>query len=162
MNTKLKVEVRAAADGKSIEGHAAVFMKRSGDLGGFVEQIKPGAFKRALASGDDCLCLVNHDPRQMLGRTSSGTCKIDEDEDGLAFRCAMPNTQLGRDTMEQIKRGDISQCSFSFTCDDDDWDEEKDEEGRSTIVRTVNSVNKLFDVSPVIQPAYPQTDVVIA
>lgn len=157
---ELKVEVRAAKDGsQAIEGYAAVFNKLSDDLGGFREQIKPGAFGRALAEKQDTLCLLNHDPRMLLGRTSSGTCQMREDENGLFFRCDMPNTSLGRDTLEMVKRGDISQCSFTFTCDDDDWDEDKDEQGRSFVKRTVNSVRGLFDVSPVIQPAYPQTSV---
>src|SRR5580698_6854255 len=98
----MKVEVRAAADGKSIEGYAAVFNSLSEDLGGFREVILPGAFKRALDDSDDILCVLNHDKTQLLGRTSSGTCEVSQDEVGLRFRCAMPNTTLGRDLMEQI------------------------------------------------------------
>jgi uncharacterized protein len=155
-----KVEIRAANDGrKTIEGYAAVFNSLSGDLGGFREQIAPGAFTRALAEKPDVLCLLNHDASQMLGRTASGTCEIEQDDTGLRFRCDMPDTTLGRDLYEQIKRGDISQCSFSFTCDDDEWDEMDDEQGRSFVRRTVVGVRKLFDVSPVAMPAYPATSV---
>ncbi len=164
----LKVEVRAAADDPNcIEGYASVFNSLSEDLGGFREMICRGAFSRALRSGDDVLCLMDHDPKQLLGRTSSGTCQIMEDERGLKFRCSMPNTRLGQDVMEQVKRGDISQCSFSFAMDpdndeDEDWAEDKDEEGRSYVKRTIRSVSRLFDVSPVVVPAYRATSVAVA
>jgi HK97 family phage prohead protease len=164
----LKIEVRAAKDDpNAIEGYAAVFNSESEDLGGFREVLVPGAFKRALATGDDVLCLMDHDLRQLLGRTSSGTCKVMEDENGLRFRCSMPNTRLGQDVMEQIKRGDISQCSFSFAMDpesddDEDWSEEKDADGRSYVKRTIRAVSKLFDVSPVVTPAYRATSVSVA
>jgi len=163
----IKVEVRAAADDpNSIEGYAAVFDSLSEDLGGFREVIKKGAFKRALDSNPDVLCCVDHDASRLLGRTSSGTCSIREDDKGLAFRCSMPNTTLGRDTLEQIKRGDISQCSFRFSMDDDDeegdtWEEFDDQSGQY-ILRTIRSVGALYDVSPVLQPAYRATSVKVA
>src|ERR1700741_785014 len=91
----IRIAVRAAPGCKSIEGPAAVFNSLSEDLGGFREIITPGAFKRALAESEDILCVVNHDSRQLLGRTSSGTCEVCEDEQGLRFSCSMPNTQLG-------------------------------------------------------------------
>jgi uncharacterized protein len=161
----LKVEVRAASDDPTcIEGYAAVFNSMSEDLGGFREMICPGAFTRALERGNDVLCLLDHDKKQLLGRTSSGTCKVMQDDRGLKFRCSMPNTRLGQDVMELIKRGDLSQCSFEFGMDDDDdeaedWSEEKDAEGRSFIKRTIRSVAYLGDVSVVLSPAYESTSV---
>jgi HK97 family phage prohead protease len=160
----VKVEVRAAADNSNyIEGYAAVFNSLSGDLGGFREKLMPGCFKRALERGNDVLCLLDHDKRNLLGRTSSGTCTVMQDDRGLKFRCAMPNTRLGQDVMELIKRGDLSQCSFEFGMDDDDdsesWSEEKDEEGRSFIQRTIRSIGYLGDCSVVLEPAYEATSV---
>jgi phage head maturation protease len=56
--------------------------------------------------------------------------------------------------MTSIKRGDISQMSFGFTVADagDEW-LEKDGE----IKRTITEVKELFDVSPVVFPAYKST-----
>jgi HK97 family phage prohead protease len=159
---KLKVEVRAAKDGsKAIEGYAAVFNSLSEDLGGFREQITPGAFTRALSDKPDVLCLVDHDSSRLLGRTSSGTCTVEQDDNGLKFRCDLPNTREGNDLHEMVKRGDISQCSFSFSVDEDTWDEatDPDDESKSFIRRTLTSVRKLYDVSPVVKPAYPATSV---
>jgi HK97 family phage prohead protease len=159
---KLRVEVRAAQDGsKAIEGCAAVFNSLSEDLGGFREQITPGAFSRALSGKPDVLCLVDHDSSRLLGRTASGTCTVEQDENGLKFRCDLPNTREGNDLHEMVRRGDISQCSFSFSVDTDQWDEvsDDDDEDKSYIRRTITSVRNLFDVSPVVKPAYPATSV---
>jgi HK97 family phage prohead protease len=159
----IKVEVRAAMDDPNcIEGYAAVFDSMSEDLGGFRETIMPGAFKRALAESPDILCVVDHDSQRLLGRTSSGTCQIMEDDRGLRFRCNMPNTNLGRDMMALIARGDYSQCSFKFGMDPDDEEAEEWEEKSGVIVRTIRSVALLGDVSPVLTPAYRATSVSVA
>ncbi len=60
---RVAVELRAGGDQKSprLVGHAAVFNSQSQDLGGFVEIIRPGAFTRSLASGDQdqlALCSI--------------------------------------------------------------------------------------------------------
>lgn len=161
---KVKVEVRAAKadDGsKAIEGYAAVFNSLSDDLGGFKEQIAPGAFTKALAGSPDVLCLVDHDSSRLLGRTASGTCTVEQDSSGLKFRCDLPNTREGNDLYELVKRGDVSQCSFSFSVDEDLWDEVTDEEEPDTsfIRRTLTSIRNLYDVSPVVKPAYAATSV---
>jgi hypothetical protein len=44
-------EVRAEGDGMSFTGYASVFNSPSEDLGGFVEYVAPGAFKRSLQIG---------------------------------------------------------------------------------------------------------------
>jgi len=158
----IRVEVRAAADDpNSIEGYAAVFDSLSDDLGGFREVIKPGAFKRALAESGDILCVVDHDRSKLLGRTMSGTCRVTQDDKGLFFRCAMPDTQLGRDMRALIARGDYSQCSFKFGMDPDDDEAEDWAEGTAGIVRTIRSVARLGDVSTVLTPAYRSTSVAI-
>lgn len=138
-------------DGPKIRGYAAVFNKLSEDLGGFREQIAPGAFAKALAR-NDVRALVNHNPDLVLGRNKSGTLRLSEDEHGLAIEIDPPDTQTARDTMTLLERGDISQMSFAFTVNKDTWQEEK---GKVPI-RTLEEVN-LFDVSVVTYPAYPQT-----
>jgi len=134
-------------------GYAARFNEWSEDLGWFRERIRPGAFKKALMSSD-VRALYNHDSNQLpLGRTPK-TLRIEEDSKGLKVEIDLPDTQTARDLMTSIKRGDISQMSFGFAVADagDEW-LEKDGE----IKRTITEVKELFDVSPVVFPAYKST-----
>lgn len=135
-----------------IRGYAAVFNKLSENLGGFREKIAPGAFTKSVAN-DDIRALFNHDVNYVLGRTKSKTLILVEDEKGLAIEINPPNTQWARDLQESIYRGDISQMSFGFSTIKDEWQHENKES-----IRILLEV-KLFDVSPVTFPAYPQTSV---
>ena len=146
-----KTELRANADKPQIEGYAAVFSTRA-DIGYVTESIAPGAFTRAIAEKQDVRCLFNHEPDHVLGRTKSGTLALSEDSKGLKFVCDLPDTQMGRDVREMIKRGDVDQCSFGFVVID-----EEVTRGETT-TRVIKDVD-LFDVSPVTYPAYPTTSV---
>ena len=139
---------------RRIVGHAAVFNVLSEDLGGFRETIAPGAFRRAIAE-DDVRALVNHDPTLILGRNRAGTLVLEEDATGLAVRIAPPETNLARDLLASMARGDISQMSFGFATREDSW-----ETVDGLAVRTLRAV-RLFDVSVVTFPAYPQTDAAV-
>lgn len=157
---ELKIEVRAAQDDpNSIEGYAAVFDSESDDLGGFRERLLPGCFTRALEESDDILCVVDHDRSKLLGRTSSGTLKVTQDERGLKFRCALPDTMLGKDMRALIARGDYSQCSFKFAVDPEDDNAEEWTESSRGVLRTIRSIARLGDVCPVLTPAYRATSV---
>jgi Escherichia/Staphylococcus phage prohead protease len=156
-----KTEVRAKSDGH-IEGHASVFDQEYvlWDSASYrvVEVVKPGAFARALKEKQDVRALNNHDPSQLLGRTSAKTLSLEEDDQGLYFDCDPPDTQVGRDVRTLIQRGDISGCSFGFTVGKDTVTETND--GQKTIRRReINEIRDLFDVSTVTYPAYEGTDV---
>ena len=146
-------------DGKPrITGHAAVFNALSEDLGGFREQIMPGAFVEAIDK-DDVRALFNHDPNFILGRNRAGTLALKEDARGLRIAIDPPDTQTIRDlVIAPIERGDVSQMSFGFSVRPGGQDWAKDDDGR--VVRTLKKL-RLFDVSPVVFPAYPQTDVAV-
>ena len=124
-----------------IEGHAAVFNSDSEDMG-FIERIKPGAFKDAIKISD-ARALFNHDANIVLGRQSAGTLELREDKRGLFMSVSPPDTQLVRDmVLTPIERGDITQQSFGFTVEADSWD------GLDTDkpTRTIEKVRELFDV----------------
>ena len=138
-----------------IVGYAAKFNSRSKNLGGFVEIIAPGAFDDVLE--DDTRAVFNHDPNFVLGRRSSGTLKLFIDEIGLGYEITPPDTQTVRDlVLTPMERGDINQSSFVFRLGHrgDDWHEDED----GILVRTINKVSALIDVSPVTYPAYTDTD----
>ena len=137
---------------RTVRGYAATFESRSGDLGGFIESIDRDAFSET--DMEDVRALFNHDSNFVLGRTKSGTLRLMVDENGLAYEIDMPDTQLGRDMYESIKRGDISQSSFAFTIEDDEYRKEGD-----TVYRTIKKIKKLYDVAPVTFPAYEATSV---
>ena len=150
-------EIRAAdGQGPGLRGYAARCNALSENLGGSREQIKPDAFAGAL--GDDVRALINHDANLILGRTLSGTARIGQDETGLWYEVDLPDTSYARDLAQSIKRGDVSQSSFAFMVapGGDSWDEDPT---TGAIIRTITQFGRLFDVSPVTFPAYPDATV---
>ncbi|KAF0097826.1 MAG: phage protease [Rhodospirillaceae bacterium] len=155
--TGLKI---ARREGKAplLEGHAAIFNSLSEDLGGFREQILPGAFAEAIEK-DDVRALFNHDSNFVLGRNVSGTLRLSENVRGLAFEIDLPETPTIRDLVAApIERGDISQMSFGFSVRPGGQDWAKNDEGQ--VIRSLKKV-RLYDVSPVTFPAYRATDVAV-
>lgn len=138
-------------DSTTIVGHAAVYDTLSENLGGFQERILPGAFDDVLEN--DVRAFFNHDPNHLLARSSSGTLRLSTDDKGLKYEFDVPDTTTGRDLLVSMKRGDITQSSFAFTVEDDSWETK---EGMN--VRTINKVKRLYDVSPVSVPAYPDAN----
>lgn len=152
-----KAELRADGDGGVIVGYAAVFNSESEDLGGFVEVIKPGAFTAVL--GDDVRALFNHDANYVLGRNRADTLALAETKRGLEARIKPPETQWASDLLTSMRRGDVDQMSFGFTVAEggDDWQKRKD----GIVQRTIKRIGRLFDVSVVTYPAYPETSVAV-
>jgi hypothetical protein len=150
-------EVRAVKDKLIIDGHAAVFNLLSLDLGGFREQVNPGAFAQSIAE-DDIYGLFNHNPDIVLGRNRAGTLVLTEDSTGLGMNIKAPDTQAARDLILLIERREVTGASFSFVvpAGGDRW-----ERTEAFDLRTLLHV-RLRDVSPVVFPAYPQTDVSLA
>lgn len=148
-----QIGVEKREDGSSIiRGHAAVFNELSEDFGNWRERILPGAFTKTLKEAD-VRSLFNHDSNLILGRTKSGTLRLQEDETGLVFEVDPPDTTYANDLLVSIGRGDIDQASFAFQVVKDRMSTNAEE-----TVRELLEV-RLFDVSPVTFPAYPQTDV---
>lgn len=148
------VELRASEDGKKkIVGYAAKFNSRSVELWGFVEEIAPGAFDRALRESHDVRALVDHDPSKILGRSKAGTLRLSIDDTGLVSEIDPPDTQASRDIQVSLDRGDVTGMSFGFRVISDEWRTD----GKMPL-RTIKDL-ELFDVSVVTYPAYPATEV---
>ena len=106
--TNLKVERRNDGTVK-IAGYAAVFNKDSEDMG-FIERIKPGAFKNALRKSD-VRALFNHDPNHIIGRTGVNLT-LKEDNRGLYMEVEPIDTATYRMVAENIEAGLVTQQSF--------------------------------------------------
>jgi HK97 family phage prohead protease len=142
-------EVRAEGDGMTFSGYASVFNSPSEDLGGFVEYVAPGAFKRSLQSRNEVKLLWNHDSGEPLASLRGGTMQLVEDEVGLRVTAQLPNTTRGRDVAELLRTKVIDSMSFGFNVIRDSW-------SRDGQTRTLESV-RLFETSIVSFPAYSST-----
>lgn len=157
------ISYRATLDEESrkVEGYALLFNKDSKPMwgGDLIERIAPTALDGVLEKSD-VLCLMNHDEsRGVLARyrMGEGSLSLVVDEKGLKYSFEAPNTALGDELVESLKRGDISESSFAFTVEKDNW--EKKEDG--TYLRTIVQIGQLYDVSPVYYPAYQDTKVAL-
>lgn len=147
-----------SAHERRVEGYAIVFDVESNDMG-FTETIARNALDGVIEKSD-VFALLNHDDsRGILARCKygNGTMTLTVDDIGLRYEFEAPNTQLGDETLEMIKRGDIDGSSFAFTIAEGG---EKWEKRDGRYYRTINQIDRLFDVSPVYQPAYSQTSCV--
>jgi HK97 family phage prohead protease len=142
-------EVRAEGDGMTFTGYASVFNSPSEDLGGFVEYVAPGAFRRSLQSRNEVKLLWNHDAGEPLASLRGGTMQLVEDSRGLKVTATLPQTSRGRDVAELLRLKTIDSMSFGFNVIKDSWASD----GKT---RTLESV-RLFEVSIVSFPAYEAT-----
>lgn len=150
-------EIRANAESRDVDGYAMLFNTLSRNLGGFYERIEPTAVDGVIENSD-VMAVLNHDnSRGILARSrfGNGSLTLSADEKGLRYTFSAPKTALGDECLEYLRRGDITQSSFAFTVKEDSW--EKQEDG--TYIRTIKAFDRLYDVSPVFEPAYFGTEV---
>ena len=150
-------ELRANTESRTIIGYAAKFEKWSEPImGWFREKIDRDAFSECDVT--DVIMCFNHNIDSILARTTSGTLSLSTDEEGLRFEFEAPATTLGNDMVELVRRGDISKCSFKFTVEEDEWLYASKENGLDYDERTIRKIDKLYDVSLVVYPAYNDTE----
>jgi len=163
---QLKPSLRQLDTGERVvEGYAALYSTRSKLLTEhgktFYEEIEPGAFDAVLADPDlDVTANLQHDRSKLLARTKSGTLHLEADERGLKYSFTLPNTQLGNDVAELLERGDLQDASFRFAVAPGNvrW-------GRVPgmgMLRTLNVIDKLMDISVVDTPAYEGANAAIS
>lgn len=161
------IEIRATnstpvvnPDSRTVEGYAVVFNSQSEDLG-FYETINPAAITEDVLMRSDVFCLFNHDQDKVLARSKYGTgsLQLQLDEQGLKYTFTAPNTDLGDELLEYLRRGDIDSSSFAFTVSTDEGSEvwTTGTDGRQ--YREILKIDELHDVSPVWNPAYTSTSV---
>lgn len=140
---------------RTVEGYAVVFDSESQDLG-FIETISRSAIDEDTIKRSDVMAQLNHDKNKFLARSRFGTgsLELSLDEHGLKYRFTAPNTATGDELIEYLQRGDIFGSSFAFTVDPqgEKWEKREDK-----YYRTIEKIDRLFDISPVFEPAYLDT-----
>lgn len=139
-------------DSNDVEGVAVVF-DREADLGWFTEKIDRHAFDHTDMS--DVVLNFNHDNSLLLAGTRNGSLQLQVTDEGLLQKASIIDTTQGRDVMKLVRSGLISSMSFAFTIADggEIWETRSD--GRE--YRTITDIDRIYDVSLVTFPAYPQT-----
>lgn len=150
-------------EGRAIGGLAIVYEEESEvlydfwDGRAFREIIHKGAVTEELLSSSDVLALYEHNRSNLLARSTKGvgSLQLTITDRGLEYRFEAPNTQLGNDTLELLRRGDLRGSSFLFGVvkGDTRWEELSD----GTWLRHIDHISYLGDVSVVSTPAYPST-----
>ena len=175
---QLREPQEGQTESREIEGRPIVFGVRSVNLTPWsstrkvYEVLEPGCISRELLQKSDVVLNLNHnsDVVNVLGRYRNNperdTLKLEMRGDGIDCRCELPKTNNANDTLELIKRGDITGMSFAFSDDYEDtengvsYERTNDvEDGKEVWLRHVKRINGLFDVSIVTHPAYEQTNV---
>ena len=143
----------AEDDSMILEGRAVVFdspevMWEDGETK-YYEQISKDAFKDAKI--DDVILNLNHEG-QALARTRNKTLVLDLNDDGLDIEADMSKSRASRDAYEAVQNGLLDKMSFAFTVEQDSYNEK-------THTRTIEKIDRLYDVSLVNFPAYEATSV---
>lgn len=157
-NYAFPVTVTGEEEKRTVEGYALLFGVESDGLS-FTEVIERGALDGVIEKSN-VFALLNHDrDRGILARSKNGvgTLALEIDDKGLKYRFEAPNTPLGDELLEYLRRGEIEESSFAFTVEAETWavvDEKKD-----IWKRTIHKIARLYDVSPVFDAAYSATSV---
>lgn len=146
-----------------ISGYAIVFNQISNVLYDsdrrryFQEMILPSSITQGLLDNSDIIFNINHERDKMVARRfhGKGSLYVELREDGVYFSFKVPNTQLGRDLQEMIERGEVFDCSFTFTDVDAKWDFTN----RECPMRTVTNITGIYDMCACWNGAYSQTEI---
>lgn len=154
---EIRCELRSENGGRHISGKAISFDTQSNDIG-FIEIIHRGCISQELIDSSNIVFLYNHDYNQVIARANKGkgTLNIDLRDDGVYFDLEVPNTTMGNDLLENIRLGNITQCSFGFSYANEEG-AYKDEKIDDVWYRNVYKIGKLYDLSAVTYPAYDDT-----
>lgn len=137
-----------------VEGYFIKYNSETNLFDDVYEEVDPLSTLRSLKE-NDIRGLFNHDTSLVLGRTGNETLKLRSDEIGLYGEIEINREDSGAmDAYARIKRGDVVGCSFGFMPMKEDY-EKRAEGGEKFIIREMD----LFEVSPCVFPAYPQTEI---
>ena len=165
MNKEMRAftfEVRAEQNdehGTFITGTPIVF-NRATDMGWYEETINKDALKECDLK--DVAFLVGHNTGMIpLARSRNNnehsTMQMTVNDDGMDIRVDLDteNNAEAKALYSAVKRGDMTGMSFMFVVDKDSWADADSDYPK----REILSIRKVFEVSAVAFPAYPQTTI---
>lgn len=152
---ELRVTDVSTDEGRVLTGVPIVFDQPTlihDPRGDYYEVIKRGALDGADIS--DSTLIYNHDANRVPLARTPRTMQFEIAGDGLHMRAVLADTQTASEVYQAVERGDLRGMSFAFTVP---------EGGSSydarTNTRTISRISKVYEVSIVPRPAYPQTSV---
>ena len=152
--------VREVEGGHVIEGLAIVYGTVSVPLmewGYDREMIAPGAVTPELLAAADVKMTMWHNRERLLARCTrgTGTLRLEARADGLWYSFDVPDTPDGQTALELVRRGDLAGASFTY------WSSERNsvryEDTEDGILRTVERIDALYELTLASDPAYPDT-----
>lgn len=165
-------------DGLTLDGYGAVFgspTRIDSWEGTFDEEIARGAFKKSLAERTPVL-QFDHGRHPMVGSIPLGSFEsLREDEQGLHVQARLHDNWLIQPVRDAIKSKAIPGMSFRCSVVKDEWRDSagnlvkgddvarrlwaSDPSDPSTILRRTLKEVRLYEVGPVVFPAYADTSV---
>lgn len=152
--------VREVEGGHVVEGLAIVYGTVSVPLmewGYDRETIAPGAVTAELLASSDVKMTMWHNRERLLARCTrgSGTLRLELRPEGLWYSFDVPDTPDGQTALELVRRGDLAGASFTY------WSSERNsvryEDTEDGILRTVERIDALYELTLASDPAYPDT-----
>ena len=176
-NLQVREPQEGEQESRTIVGMPIVYGVRSVNLTPWSEDrevyevLEAGFITPELLQRSDVILNLNHSTKvpDVLGRyrnSERDTLSLDLVAAGMVCRCDMPHTNNANDTLELMRRGDITGMSFAFSDNPHNREsviyeqtEERSADGKEVWLRHVKRATGLFDVSIVTHPAYEQTTV---
>lgn len=150
----------AEQEKKIVRGYASVFnhpytLYEDRDMV-IQEQVSETAFNDA--DMGDVIFQYNHEGR-VFARTKNGTLTVTPDKKGLSVQADLGGTTIGEQLYEEIRGGYTTQMSYGYTVNGAEWSKRELEDGRILELRTITSIDKVYDVSAVSIPANDATSI---
>ena len=177
-NLQVREPQEGEQESRTIVGMPVLYNVRSVNLTPWSEDrevyevLEAGFITPELLQRSDVVLNLNHSTKvtDILGRyrnSERDTLMLDLVAAGMACRCDMPHTNNANDTLELMRRGDITGMSFAFSDNPHDkasvtyeQTNERSADGKEIWLRHVRKATGLYDVAIVTHPAYEQTSVV--
>lgn len=152
---EIRAEAPAGAENLIIQGLPIVFDKPTvinDPAGSYTEIIRSGALDNTDIS--DARLLYNHDHSRIPLAKTPKTMQLNKSPAGLEIVAHLADTEEAKAVYTAVKRGDLSGMSFAFKVakGGDRWN-------RETRTREILQIEKVYEISIVPFPAYPETSV---